>query len=105
MGFCRVDRVRRENELQRTALADETQEALRPAEAANETGLRIRPPESRMRRCKTQGASHREFAPFARREAIHCADYRLAEVLDQIEGKPGAAPTLGLGIRPRGPRI
>jgi hypothetical protein len=88
--FVCVYRVRGKNELQRTALADKTQEALRSTEAANE-GLRLRPAESHMRRCKTQGARHRQFEPFARCEAIHGGDHRLAEMLDQIERMPSAA--------------
>src|SRR5258708_9019357 len=82
IGFLRRDRFAREDQLQRTALADQARQPLRAATASQQAQLDFGLPELGMLGGDPDGASHCRLAAAAKRKAIDRSDHRLADIFD-----------------------
>src|SRR6202030_3069432 len=85
IGFLRADHLSRQNELQGTTLADQPRQSLRSAAARNESERDLGLAKFRGLYRDPDGAGHRRLATAAECKAIDGGDYRLADVLDEIE--------------------
>src|SRR2546430_2639283 len=85
IGLRRADDFSRQDELQRTSLADQPWQTLCSAAARNDSQLDFRLSELRALRGHSNGAGHRSLAAAPEREPIDGRDHRLAQVLDEIE--------------------
>ena len=85
MRFLRADHFAGEHKLHGDPFADQPRQTLRAAVARNNSQLHLGLTELRVFAGQTHGASHRDFASAAEREAVDAGDHRLAQVLDQVE--------------------
>src|SRR5258706_4665520 len=85
IGLRGRDRFAGEDQLQRTALADQARQALRAATAWQQPEFHLGLPELGMFGGDPDGASHRRLAAAAERKAIDRRDHRLAEIFDEVQ--------------------
>src|SRR5258708_7328482 len=102
IGFLRRDRFAGEDQLQRTALADQARQALRTATAGQQAELHLGLSELGMFGGDSDRASHRRLAASAKRKAIDGCDHRLAKIFNQVEHAltepAGFLPPLGTAV-------